>query len=97
MKDKSNTNIENQETLLQFPCEFPIKVMGKNHATFASDMCELIQTFVDQELDTSNISSRPSRSGKYSALTITITAKSKNQLDKIYQALYAHEDVHMTL
>ena len=85
------------ETLLEFPCEFSLKVMGTNHEFFARDICELVANFVNHDVPHDNAISRPSSSGKYSALTITITAESKVQLDEIYRALYEHDDVKMTL
>lgn len=85
------------DTLLEFPCEFPLKVMGKNHADFGKDICALVENFINHGIDLESVTSRPSRSGKYTALTFTITAESKAQLDEIYQALYEHDDVKMTL
>lgn len=93
-----NKSIETaSETLLEFPCEFPIKVMGINHALFTQNMCELIANFVSHEVPHTSAVERPSSNGKYSAVTINITIESKAQLDQIYQALYEHTDVKMTL
>ena len=97
MKADTQTNNENTETLIEFPCEFPLKVMGRNHETFAHEMCELIAAYVNHDVPHDSVICRPSSSGKYSAITITITAESKAQLDKIYLALYEHDDVKMTL
>jgi putative lipoic acid-binding regulatory protein len=88
---------EHTDTLLEFPCEFPIKIMGHKHANFAQNMCQLLQKFVSHDVDMNSTTERPSRTGKYISLTIVITAESKSQLDNIYQALYEHEDVSMTL
>jgi len=85
------------QTLLEFPCEFPLKVMGLNRNEFSEHMRNLVQEFVQYEIKTDAITSRESSSGKYLALTITFTAQSKEQLDNIYQALHAHPNVTMTL
>ena len=85
------------DTLLEFPCEFPLKVMGRNHADFSKDICNLVENFISHDIALDKVEARASRSGKYTALTVTITAESKAQLDEIYQALYAHDDVKMTL
>ncbi len=84
------------ETLLTFPCRFPIKAMGL--------ACEEFETLVLdtllQHLETHSmpeIHSRPSRDGKYQAVTVTFTATSKAQIDAMYQALHAHERVVMVL
>jgi len=88
---------DNPSTLLEFPCEFPVKIMGRKHANFTADMCQLLQKFVSHDVNINSATERPSRTGKYIALTIVITADSKLQLDNIYKALYEHEDVSMTL
>jgi len=94
---KQNSEQNNSETLMEFPCDFPLKIMGNNHPDFLSSMCDLVSLFIDHELDLNKIIQRPSSSGKYLAVTLTFTAKNKQQIDNIYQALYEHEDVKMTL
>lgn len=95
--NSSDNKIPEKESLIDFPCEFPLKVMGRNHPEFQMDMCRLIENHINHSIELADVLSRPSRSGKYTAVTITITAESKEQLDTIYQALYAHNDVKMTL
>lgn len=85
-----------EDTLLEFPCEFPIKIMGKGEIEFDLLVLELIRPHVEQ-LEPTAIKSRPSKNGNYIAVTVTITATSKPQLDAIYQSLSAHPQVLMAL
>ncbi len=85
-----------QETLLEFPCQFPIKVMGKNQADFDHSIMDLIKPHVER-LDKSQVRVKSSKGGKYLAVTVTIQADSKAQLDAIYQDLSASSLVIMAL
>ncbi|MGD8911423.1 MAG: DUF493 domain-containing protein [Candidatus Thiodiazotropha sp.] len=87
---------ENEETLLKFPCDFPIKVMGKAEPGFEAMVVELVSRHTDELLETA-INSRLSKGGKWVSVTITLRAQSKTQLDAIYQDLSAHEKVVMAL
>jgi putative lipoic acid-binding regulatory protein len=85
-----------EETLLAFPCEFPIKVMGRRSETFESKVVEIVRKHAP-DLSRDAVTSRASGKGNYIAVTVIITATSKEQLDKIYRDLNAHEAVMMTL
>jgi len=84
------------ETLLKFPCEFNLKVMGYNDKEFES---AVLGIFRQQKikLRENAISLKQSSNHKYLSMTITFIAKSKKQLDKLYQALHACNKVVMTL
>ncbi len=84
------------ETLLEFPCEFPIKAMGLTCDALEISVIEIINRHVDN-LSEGALRMRPSKTGKYTAITITITAHSKLQLDNIYIDLTACEHVTMAL
>jgi len=84
------------ETLLEFPCEFPIKAMGLSCDEFEVAVLEIINRHVEN-LGEGALSQRPSKNGKYTAITITITAHSKDQLDAIYLDLTACKHVSMAL
>lgn len=84
------------ETLLEFPCEFEIKAFGRHDTAFEQTVYRLIKAHVP-ELTTDDLSSRESSGGKYVAVTASINAKSKAQLDIIYQALTDSEQVLMSL
>ena len=86
----------NEESLLTFPCEFPIKVMGRSSETFETDVVGIVRKHVP-DLPDSAITSRPSGKGNYIAITVLVNVTSKQQLDNIYLELNAHEAVLMTL
>jgi len=92
----SEENISNEELGMTFPCHFPLKVMGTNNDSFEQDMVMIVRKHVSN-LGEGAVSSKPSKTGKYLALTISFTADSREQLDKIYSELNAHPDVKMTL
>ena len=72
--------------LLQFPCEFPIKVMGRDSESFRSLTLAIVERHAGP-LESGRISERPSSKGNFLALTYTIEARSRQQLDAIYQEL----------
>ncbi|MEO1866552.1 MAG: DUF493 domain-containing protein [Methylococcales bacterium] len=83
-------------SLLEFPCIFAIKVMGLSSPELETTVLALIQEHVTT-LDNDAIKSRPSKKGKYTALTVTINATSQKQLDAIYQALSNCDAILMAL
>ncbi|MCK5871991.1 MAG: DUF493 domain-containing protein [Methylococcales bacterium] len=83
-------------SLLEFPCQFPIKVMGRTELEFDLLVIEIIRQHVD-DLATDAIKTRRSKSKTFVAVTITIEAISQYQLDNIYQQLNDHPQVIMTL
>jgi len=85
-----------QETLLEFPCEFSIKAMGLATPEFDAVVVEIVRQHAP-DLGEGAVRIRPSSGGKYLAVTVTINATSKKQLDTIYQALTDHELVLMSL
>ncbi len=85
-----------QETLLEFPCHFPIKAMGIDDGAFETLVVELVRKHAPDLAD-SAVASRASQGGKYLAVTVTVTATSRDQLDNIYRELTACEQVLMAL
>jgi len=85
-----------QDTLLEFPCSFPIKVMGKSANDFDSLVFEIIKRHV-HDINEGAVKTRDSRKGNFVSVTVTIEARSKEQLDNIYMDLTAHERVIMAL
>lgn len=85
-----------EDTLLEFPCEFPIKVMGETREGFAEAIVEVVRQHAP-EFDASRMDMRPSSTGKYLSLTCTITATSKPMLDDLYRALTSHPMVKVVL
>lgn len=85
-----------QAPALQFPCQFPIKAMGKNGVELDVHIVEIIRRHVD-DIHEGAIQSRLSKGGKYLSVTVTITASSRQQLDAIYQDLTDSPRVLMAL
>jgi len=89
-------DIPPEESLITYPCDFPIKVMGRTHPDLAQTLTALVQQF-DPELDPATVEMRPSKGGSYLGLTFTIRATSRQQLDDLYRALHAHPMVRVAL
>lgn len=87
---------EEQKDLLEFPCRFPIKVMGEQHPEFHPTMFEVVRLHAP-DLDITDIVARDSSGGRYVSLTITVTAVSREQLDNIYRAVSGHPLVKFAL
>ena len=85
-----------QESLIEFPCRFPIKVMGETHVDFNTEIIKTIQQF-ETKFDVSKVDLRGSSGGKYTSLTCTCYVESKSQLDNIYRALTSHPMVKFVL
>ncbi|CAG4891302.1 DUF493 family protein [Paraburkholderia saeva] len=84
------------DSLFEFPCDFPIKVMGKSHPDFHATIVTVIRQF-DGEFDATRVETRPSSSGNYTGLTVTVRAQSRAHLDDIYRALTGHPMVKVVL
>ena len=84
------------ESLLVYPTEFPLKVMGKTQAGFAQTMLAIVKRHAP-DFDETTVGMRPSREGKYLSLTFTIMATSREQLDALYSELSEHPMVSMAL
>ncbi len=85
-----------QETLIEFPSDFPIKIMGEARDDFAQGMLIVIQQH-DPGYDGRNMEMRPSSKGTYISLTCTVRATSKEQLDNLYRDLSSHPWVKVVL
>jgi uncharacterized protein len=76
------------DSLFEFPCDFPVKVMGKSGPAFRAITQEIVERHAGP-LEPAQITERPSGKGNYQALTYTIRAQSRAQLDDIYRELTA--------
>ena len=85
-----------EESLLKFPCDFPIKVMGQRQDGFAQAMLEVVLRHAP-DFDAAAMEMRPSAKGNYMSLTCTIRAVSREQLDALYAELSAHPLVKVVL
>ena len=80
------------DALFDFPCRFPIKATGRADGDFAAVVVEIVRRHAPG-FDDSAVTSRASSGGKWLAVTVTIEAQSKAQLDAIYQELTDHPGV----
>jgi putative lipoic acid-binding regulatory protein len=85
-----------EKSLIEYPSQFPIKVMGAKVDGFVEAIAHIARQF-DPGFDASTIEQRPSKAGNYLGLTITITATSREQLDEIYRTLTTHPMVKVVL
>ncbi len=84
------------QPLLQFPCEFPLKVMGQAGDDFAALVVEIVARHVPTLRDDA-VQQRPSKQGTYVSLTVTVHVHSQAQLDNLYCELSGHARVLMVL
>jgi putative lipoic acid-binding regulatory protein len=84
------------ETLFEFPCDFPIKIMGQATDEFRSLALGIVTRHFGA-LAEGSIEERPSSGGRYLGLTITVRAESKAQLDAVYQELTSCRQVLVAL
>lgn len=83
-------------SLLTFPCDFPIKIIGLNTADFTNDIVAIVlKHFPQTPMD--NIVCKDSQKGNYLAITATVRASDQVSLDKLYQELTQHPAIKMVL
>jgi putative lipoic acid-binding regulatory protein len=85
-----------EASAIEFPCSFPIKMMGRDTAEFRATARALIENHVGP-VDEDAIRFNPSGKGNFVSVTVTVTATSQQQLDDIYSDVSAHQDVLMAL
>ena len=83
-------------SLIEYPCAFPIKIMGHTRAGFAQAMLEIVHRHAPQ-FDGATMEMKSSKHGKYLSITCTVTATSREQLDALYRELCDHPMVVMVL
>ena len=88
--------MQEQESLITYPSDFPMKIMGAMQDNFASTIVELVQ-YHDPDFHAGKMELRPSSKGTYLSLTVTVRATSREQLDNLYRALSSHPMVKYVL
>ena len=91
--DPSNPH---KDSLIEYPSQFPIKVMGLKVDGFVHAITHITRQF-DPGFDAGSIELRPSKAGKYLGITVTVTATSREQLDELYRTLSTHPMVKIVL
>jgi putative lipoic acid-binding regulatory protein len=89
-------DIPRQGSLIEYPSQFPIKVMGAKVDGFVTAITHVARQF-DPAFDATTVQLRDSSGGKYLGVTITVTATSREQLDDLYRALSSHPMVKVVL
>ena len=84
------------DSLIDYPSDFPIKIMGAMQDAFAQTMVEVVQKH-DPEFHSGKMEMRPSAKGNYLSLTVTVRATSREQLDNLYRELSSHAMVKVVL
>jgi len=83
-------------TLIDYPCEFPIKIMGKNEEEFTKSILMIVNRHIPN-FDDKSTETKASKENKYLSLTCTVHVVSQSQLDALYQELCDHPLVLMAL
>ena len=96
MSADNNPPEARKDSLIEYPSQFPIKVMGIKAEGYVQAVAHIARQF-DPGFDASTIELRESKGGKYLGVTITVTATSREQLDELYRALGTHPMVKVVL
>ncbi len=89
-------SMKKQDTVMEFPCQFPIKAMGLSDGQFEALVISLVRKHAP-DLGEGAVKTVDSKGGKYISVTVTVRATSREQLDNIYRELTACEQVLMAL
>ena len=85
-----------QPSLIEYPCDFPIKIMGKAQQDFTQIALAIVK-YHAPDFDAATMVIRASKNGTYLSITCTIRAASRSQLDTLYQALSDHTMIAVVL
>ena len=94
--DPGTAALPRTDTLFEFPCDFPVKIMGKATDDFRSLALGIVTRHFGK-LTAERIEERPSSNGKYLSITCTVVAGSKAQLDALYMELTSCSQVLIAL
>jgi putative lipoic acid-binding regulatory protein len=83
-------------SLIEYPCDFPIKVLGRTQDGFAQTVLEIVRAHAP-DFDGATMEMKASKQGKYLSVTCVVRATSREQLDELYRALCDHPMVVMVL
>jgi putative lipoic acid-binding regulatory protein len=88
--------IDPKDSLIEYPCEFPVKIFGETRPDFAQTIANVVIAHAP-DFDSASIEMRSSSNARYISLTCTIRATSREQLDNLYRELTSHPMVKMVL
>ena len=89
-------DIPPEQSLIEYPCHFPIKVMGANVDGYVTALTHVARSF-DPTFDASTMELRPSKAGNYMGVTLSVYVTSREQLDELYRTLTTHPMVKVVL
>ena len=89
-------DIPPEQSLIEYPCHFPIKVMGANVDGYVTALTHVARSF-DPTFDASTIELRPSKAVNYMGVTLSVYVTSREQLDELYRTLTTHPMVKVVL
>ena len=92
----SISHMTEESSLIEYPCDFPIKIMGKAQQGFAQIVLAIVKDHAP-DFDAATMTTRASKKGNYLSVTCTIRATSRAQLDALYQALSDHPLIAVVL
>ncbi len=95
-RESTDMNDNLKTSVMEFPQDFPIKVMGEQHPEFTATVLQVVQQHAPNTQET-DMRTRPSSKGNYISATVLIRAESQEQLDNIYRALSGHPLVKVVL
>lgn len=96
INEKDLKAIQNKETLFEFPCQFPIKIMANPEKETTQFILGVFEEYVP-DYNKIDFKIKESKTGKYISITAIFEAQSKEQLDNIYKNISGHSEVHMVL
>jgi putative lipoic acid-binding regulatory protein len=88
--------VTGKESLLEFPCKFPVKMMGRKGSGFRAAALGIIERHTGR-IDMESVRSMPSSAGNFVSITVTVEVQSQEQLDGIYTELSANEEILVAL
>ena len=92
----NHDRLNRKKSLIEFPCTFPVKVMGAVHPEFESAILETVRKHAP-DTEPHHITTRPSSKGNYTGATVHVNVENQEQLDNIYRDLTSHELVKVVL
>ncbi|MDA9272239.1 DUF493 domain-containing protein [bacterium] len=84
------------QSLMQFPCDFPLKIIGNNSASFVQEIAAIIQKHYPTVLE-SSLHCKPSQNSNYLAISVTLHVQNQPSLDALYLELTQHPGIKMVL
>lgn len=82
-------NTDTQTSLIEFPCDFSLKIMGAQHPDFPAEILAAVRLHAPDTTE-EHIRLRPSSGGNYISATVTVRVQNQAQLDDIYRSVTAH-------